>query len=203
VSAAAAVRLDAVRARALTRELQTALDLAVGLVGQLWEGEGWRALGHSSWSAYCAAELPQLAVIVRGMPKPEQRAKVAELRGRGMSLRSVSELTGLAPNTVRAHAAAEGVVLADVLSLDGARRPAAAAVPKQRRPRVPTTDRLVVVVAAAGPDGLTVREVCQRARLPREVVAPALTRLAAAGRVDYRRPARRGLFGTYAGRIEQ
>ena len=198
---AAVVRLDAARARSLTRELQKTLDVAVELVGKLWEGEGWRALGYSSWSAYCATELPQLAVIVRGMPREDRDAKVAELRGRGMSLRGVSEVTGLAPNTVRAAAAAAGVVLAEVRSLDGALRPAAAAAPKQRAARVPTTTRLVGVVAAAGPDGLTVREVCQRARLPREEVAPALVRLFQAGRIDYRRPERRGLFGRYVGRI--
>jgi hypothetical protein len=199
VSAAAVVRLDAARARSLTRELQKTLDVAVELVGKLWEGEGWRALGYDSWSAYCAAELPQLAVIVRGMPREERDAKVAELRGRGMSLRGVSEVTGLAPNTVRAAAAAAGVVLAEVRSLDGALRPAAASAPKSRAPRVPTTTRLVGVVAAAGPNGLTVREVCQRARLPREVVAPALFRLTEAGRLEYRRPERRGLFGRYVG----
>jgi hypothetical protein len=196
VSAAAVVRLDAARARALTRELQKTLDLAVELVRELHEREGWRALGHASWPEFCRAELPQLAVIVRGMPREERRAKVSELRRGGMSLRDVAEVTGLAPNTVRTDAA--GVVLETVKGRDGALRPAraVAAVPA---PKVPTTERLVQLVTAAGP--LTVTEVCRRARLPREVVGPALCRLAAAGRLVYAAPERRGMFGTYAGRI--
>jgi hypothetical protein len=198
----AVARLDrAARARALTRELQDALEVAVGVVAELWRDELWRELGHATWAEYCAAEVPNLAVLVRGMPKQERRAKVAELRRDGMSLRGVAEATGLAPNTVRTDAAAEGVRLAKVIGLDGVERPAAAA-PRTRAPRVPTTTRLLAVVAAAGPDGLTVREACQRARLPREVVAPALFRLSESGRLVYRRPARRGLFGTYVGRIE-
>lgn len=196
-AAAAVVRLDAARARALTRELQKTLDLAVELVRELHEREGWRALGHDSWPAFCRAELPQLAVIVRGMPREERDAKVSELRAGGMSLRDVAEVTGLAPNTVRA--ASRGVVLEKVKSRDGAMRPATSSAVKNPA-TVPTTERLVQLVAAAGP--LTVTEVCRRARLPREVVSPALCRLAAAGRLVYLAPERRGLFGTYAGRIE-
>lgn len=197
-AAAAVVRLDAARARRLTDQLRETLDLAVELVRELHEHEGWRALGHASWPEFCRAELPQLAVIVRGMPREERDAKVAQLRAGGMSLRDVSEVTGLAPNTVRAAAAAAGVQLEVTKSRDGALRPArSTAAPAAK---LPTTERLVQLLAAAA-EPLTVREVVRRARLPREVVAPALCRLAAAGRVIYVAPERRGQFGAYVGRI--
>ncbi len=205
-AAAGVVRIDVARARALTRQLQRALDVAVELVRELHESEAWRVLGHDSWPAYCAAELPQLRVIVRGMPKEERRAKVAELRGAGMSLRDVSEVTGLAPNTVRADAAAAGVQLVTTKSRDGRLRPARVsgipASPASPASPRPLTDRLVQLLRAAGPDGATVLELCDRARVRQARVAPALCRLAAAGRVEYRRPERRGQLGRYvAGRI--
>ncbi len=199
---AAVVRLDAARARRLTDQLRETLDLAVELVRELHVGEGWRALGHSSWPEFCRAELPQLAVIVRGMPKVERRAKVAELRASGMSLRDVSEVTGLAPNTVRTDAAAGGVVLEVTRGRDGALRSATATAPATRRRREPKTDRTVALLAGAGPDGLTVRDVARELRCPQHMAAATLTRLEDAGRVVYRAPARRGLFGRYvAGRI--
>jgi hypothetical protein len=135
----------------------------VELVRELHEREGWRALGHDSWPAFCRAELPQLAVIVRGMPKAERRAKVSELRASGMSLRDVAEVTGLAPNTVRSDSA--GVQLVAVKSRDGAMRPATAApaTPAKRRPK---TDRTVELLRAAGPDGLTVLQVARELRCP-------------------------------------
>jgi hypothetical protein len=195
-AAAAVVQLDRARAEQLTAKLRDALDVAVGIVRELHEREGWRAMGYPSWPAYCRAELPQLAVIVRGMPKDERRATVAELRGSGISLRDVAELTGLAPNTVRADAAAAGVRLELVRGRDGALRSATAAPAPVRR-RTPTTDRLVALLAAAGPGGMTVRDVVSASRLPRVEVSPALCRLAAAGRVTYRAPERRGQFGSY------
>lgn len=198
-AAAAVVRLDARRARALTTKLQETLDLAVELVRELHEHEGWRALGFDSWPAFCEAELPQLRVIVRGMPKDERRAKVAELRGAGMSLRDVSEVTGLAPNTVRADAAAAGVQLVAVKSRDGALRPAVATSSAPARPR-PLTDRLVAAVRDAGQDGVTVLELCDRLRVRQARVAPALVRLDRAGRLDYLRPAKRGQVGRYVAR---
>ena len=199
-AAAAVVRLDEKRARALTREIQKTLELAVELVRELHERDGWRALGYDSWPAFCRAELPQLAVIVRGMPKEERRAKVSELRASGMSLRDVSEVTGLAPNTVRADSA--GVQLESVKSRDGAMRPATATAPAAPVKRRPKTDRTVELLRAAGPDGMTVLQVAKELRCPQHKAAATLTRLEDAKRITYRRPERRGQFGTYvAGRI--
>lgn len=203
MSAAAVVHLDRARARAITRRLAGAADVLLDLVVEAYEGRAWAVLGHESWAAYVAAEIPAL-VVLGGRDRVEQRrAAVAVLRGRGMSLRGVAEVLGVAPNTVRTDAAAAGVELADVVSLDGVRRPAKRTTPARRRRAVPLTGRLVALLAGAGPDGLTVREVCERVHEGRVEVAPALTRLRAAGRVDYRLPERRGQFGRWvAGRIE-
>jgi hypothetical protein len=195
---AAVVRLDRARAESLTRELRGALDLAVGLVRELHTFEGWRAMGYDSWPAFCRAELPQLAVIVKGMPRPERDAKLAELRGAGMSLRDVAEVAGVSPNTVKAAARDAGVVLELVKSRDGAMRPASSSTPAPATRRRPITDRLVEVVADAGPGGVTARDVARRSRLREAQVGPALCRLAAAGRLVYLRPAKRGQVGRYA-----
>jgi thiol-disulfide isomerase/thioredoxin len=196
MSAAPAVQLDRARARRLTDQLREALDLAVDLLQKAYTGEAWRALGYASWSAYCRAELPQLAIIVKGLPVAERRPKVAQLRAGGMSLRAVGEVTGLSANTVKADAAAEGVQLAEVLSLDGARR-AAAVSPAPAKPRARKTDRAVAYLAGAGPDGATVRDVARALRCEQHKAAATLTRLVDAGRILYREPARRGLFGRY------
>jgi transposase len=199
VSAAAAgvVRLDRARAEHLTAKLRDALDLAVELVRELHEHEAWRAMGYDSWPAYCAGELPQLRVIVRGMPKEERRAKVSELRAGGMSLRDVAEATGLAPNTVRTDSA--GVQLVAVRGRDGALRSATSSKPAPAKRR-PKTDRTVELLRERGP--LTVLQVARELRCPQHKAAATLTRLEDAGRITYRRPERRGQFGAYvAGRI--
>lgn len=196
MTAAPAVVLDAVRARKLTRRLQEALDLSIDLLGQAFDGRAWSALGFPTWEAYCAAELPQLAQL--RLPLEERRAAVAELRARGMSTRAIAAPLGLSVGTV--HGDLKGAPkLATVTSLDGRSRPAAAAAAPRRR--VCRTDRVVQLVADAGPDGVTVRDVCERFRWSQHVASATLTRLAAAGRITYRAPERRGQFGTYARRI--
>jgi transposase-like protein len=200
MSAAAAVRMDRARARRLTDQLRDALELSVTLLREAHAGEAWRVLGYPSWAAYCAAELPALAILVRGMPAEKRRPVVAEARGSGMSLAAVADAFGLAPNTVKRDAAAAGVVLAEVRRIsDGALVPARSAAPVVRRR--PLTERIVTALRAAE-GGLTVAEVAAELRAERHRVAPALTRLAEAGRIDYVAPERRGLFGRYvAGRM--
>lgn len=200
MSAAAPLRLDVARARRLTEQLRGSADLTLDLVVEAYDGRAWEVLGHPSWSAYVAAEVPQLAIIGKGLPLEQRRDAVAMLRGRGLSLRGVSEVLGIAPNTVRADAAAAGVQLAEVIGLDGVRHASSSSssTPRRRRRAVPLTDRVVVLLAAAAEPGLTAREVARELHQPQHIVAPALVRLTQSGRVVYRRPERRGLFGTYA-----
>lgn len=185
--------LDVARARRLTKRLREALTVAVDLLGEAFDGQAWAALGYVSWEAYCAAELPELAQL--RMPLEERRAAVAELRGRGMSTRAIAAPLGLSVGTVHSDLKAAGDQLATVTSLDGRQRPGAAT--RTPKPRTPRTDRLVALLAAAGGEGMTVVDVCERTRWGRHLVAPALTRLAEAGRIRYVAPDRRGRFGRY------
>lgn len=195
----AAAPLDVARARRLTKRLREALSVAVDLLGQAFDGRAWQALGYDSWEAYCAAELPELALLGKGMPAAERRATVAALReGRGMSLRAIGAPLGLSPQTVQRDLAAAGVQLATVTSLDGRQRPGAAAdVEAPGRPRLTNVARAVLYVQEAGEAGRTVHEVTRKLRLHHGATSALLSRLAADGRLVYRRPAKRGQTGTY------
>lgn len=202
MSAAAVRRLDVARADRITARLSGAADLMLDLVAEAYAGEVWTVYGLPSWAAYVAAKVPALSVIGRGLPLEERRDAVAVLRGRGLSLRAVSDVLGIAPNTVRTDAAARDVAPAEVISLDGSRRSSSSTATAARRRRTPLTDRVITLLTSAGPDGRTVRDVARELRVERHLIAPTLTRLEDAGRIFYRRPERRGQFGTYvAGRI--
>lgn len=190
--------LDVARARRLTKQLREALSVAVDLLGQAFDGRAWEALGYASWEQYCTTELPELAILGKGMPTAERRATVAALRtGRSMSLRAIGKPLGLSAQTVQRDLEAAGVQLATVTSLDGRQRPAAAAQPAVRRPRVKRTDRVVELLAGSGAEGMNVRDVARALRWSQHITSATLTRLAEAGRITYVRPVRRGLFGTY------
>lgn len=190
----AAGPLDVARARRLTKQLREALTVAVDLLGEAFEGRAWEALDYPTWEAYCAAELPELAQL--RMPLEERRAAVSELRGRGMSTRAIAAPLGLSVGTVHADLKAGGVQLATVTSLDGRQRPgvAAAAAPA---PRLTNVARTVLIVREAGAEGLTVRDLCRRTRWHHGQASATLCRLAAAGRIRYVAPARRGQMGRY------
>lgn len=195
-AALAAAPLDVARARRLTRQLQEALDLALDLLLQVHDGQAWRALGHSSWGEYCAAELPQLAILGKGMAEPERVAAVGELRGQGMSFRAIAAALGLGVATVKRAADDAGVQLATVTSLDGRKRSTTSA-PRRRRSGPPRTDRTVLLVAGFGTDGATVLDVVAATRWKQHVASATLTRLVQAGRLAYLAPERRGQFGRY------
>ena len=190
--------LDVARARKLTRQLRGALTVAVELLTEVFDGRAWEALGYATWESYCAAELPELAQLQ--LAGEERQKLLAELRGRGMSLRAIGAPFGLSAQTVQRDLKAAGVQLATVTSLDGRQRPAtaaAAATTARPRPRVHRTDRVVELLAGAGAQGLTVLEVAERFRWKQHIAAATLSRLVEARRIVYVTPARRGLFGAY------
>jgi hypothetical protein len=196
VSAAAVVTLDRARARAITRRLAGAVDVALDLVVEAYEGRAWAVLGHASWADYVAAEVPALKVIGKGLPADERRDVCADLRSRGLSLRGIGEVLGLAPNTVRAALA--GVEQpAEVVSIDGSRRSSTGTPSDTPRKSPVKTDRTVALLAGAGPAGLDVRDVARALRCEQHKAASTLTRLVDAGRVGYVAPERRGMFGRY------
>ncbi len=53
------VVLDAAQARALVERIRTQLDSTRGLLLELYEGQGWCALGYDSWRACVVAEFSQ------------------------------------------------------------------------------------------------------------------------------------------------
>ena len=195
---AAAAPLDVARVRQTIAQARELLAGARELLAELYEARAWVTLGLDSWQALCATELPELAQL---LTLAERRSLVVELRRGGMSLRAAAAPAGVAPNTARKWLDDAGVQLATVTSLDGRQRPATSTA-KAPRPRVAKVDRVVQLVAAAGPEGLTVFDVMERTRWRQSSTAAALCRLAAAGRLEYRPGARRGQVGRYvAGRI--
>jgi hypothetical protein len=203
-AAAAAGPLDRAGAQLLTLQLRQALDLVVELIDRAVAGRVWLALGYKSWPEYCAAELPQLADLVARATVPERQAVVVALRREGVSLRGIAGPLGISASQVKLDADAAGAPkLATVVGLDGRTiaTPAAQA-PRPKPAARPLVDR-VVELLAAHPDGLDVLTVAKALRVRQAQASPALCRLAAAGRVEYLRPARRGQLGRYtAGTIE-
>jgi hypothetical protein len=193
-AAAAAGPLDVARARRLTAQLREALTLAVELLEQAYDGQAWRALGYGSWVDYCAAELPQLAQL--RIPVEERRSAVAELRGRGWSVRAIAAPLGLSAGTVHSDLKATGTTLATVTSLDGRQRPASAGE-RPAAPRLSNVARAALIVREAGPGGITVRALCARTRWHHGQASATLTRLAQSGAITYRRPPKRGQMGVY------
>lgn len=195
MTAAAARRLDVVRARRLTADLRRALSGALQLLAEVFEGRAWEVLGYPSWEDYCATELPELAKL--RLPLEERRATVTALRGSGMSVRAIATPLGLSVGTVHADLKAAGDQLATVTSLDGRARPAAAMTEGAARPRLTNVARAVLVVREAGEAGVTVHQLGKRLRLNQCATSALLSRLARDGRLTYRAPAKRGQTGTY------
>lgn len=191
----AAAPLDVARVRRTIDRLRTALAEAVELLGELYDGRAWVALGLPSWDALCAQELPELAQLLTAA---ERRALVVDLRGRGLSLRAAAAPAGVSAATAKTWADDAGVQLATVTSLDGRSRPATStSAPAPARPRLTNVARAVLVVREAGDAGVTVHQLTKRLRLHHGATSALLSRLAADGRLVYRRPAKRGQTGTY------
>jgi hypothetical protein len=195
VSAApAAAPLDLVTVRRKLREARQALAAAVELLGELYDGQAWKALGYVSWAELCDAELPELKQLLTA---GEKRSLVVDLRQRGMSLRAAAAPAGISAATAKTWLDDAGVQLATVTSLDGRVRPASSSVAKPDKPRLTNVARAVLIVRGAGEDGATVHDVTAKLRLNQCAVSALLSRLAADGRLVYRRPAKRGQTGTY------
>lgn len=153
--------LTAAGARKLTARIRDALALADDLLVRAYEGRAWEALGHASWPAYCAQELPQLRML--RLSKVAQTEHFTELAKQGLSTHATAAAYGVSQGTVRNRL--KGVDLPDtVMSRDGRRRPSRA--PERPTPpvaaRVSNVDRAVAEVARSGAAGLTYIELCAR-----------------------------------------
>ena len=169
--------LDAATARAATDRLRLTLTDAHEQLIDLWRGRAHVALGYgpglSGWTAYLAAEFGALLSVV---PSPDQLVAMVEA---GMSQRAAAAPFRVSVGTVNA-------------ALQAHRAPAAPAA----APRPDLTSRIVTLLAAH-PGGLDVFAVCKRLKVRQAQASPALSRLAARGRITYRPAVKRGQTGTY------
>jgi hypothetical protein len=156
------------------RHPRNALAVADDLLAAAYADRDWAALGHASWAAYCAAELPELRHLK--LRAEARQARVAALLDAGASRREIAAGTGASLGQVQKDVAAK----------------AAAAAPA---PPAARQDRIVAMLAAA-PAGLTRDQVARRERCGQSAASAALSRLAAAGRVR-RLPAPRGTLSLY------
>jgi hypothetical protein len=146
----AAAPLDLVTVRRKLREARQALAAAVELLGELYDGQAWKALGYVSWAELCDAELPELKQL---LTVAEKAALVVDLRQRGMSLRAAAAPAGVSAATAKTWLDDAGVQLATVTSLDGRVRPASSSVARPDKPRLTNVARAVLVVREAGEAG--------------------------------------------------
>lgn len=194
-AARAAAPLDLVTVRRKLRDVREALAAAVALLGDLYDGRAWVALGLGSWAELCERELPELAQL---LTVAEKRSVVVELRGRGLSLRAAAAPAGVSAATAKTWTDEAGVQLASVTSLDGRVRPAVQGdQPSGTRPRLTNVARAVLVIRESGDAGVTVHQLTKRLRLHHGATSALLSRLARDGRLAYRAPAKRGQTGTY------
>jgi hypothetical protein len=185
--------LDVARVRRTIAQLREHLAAAVQLLGELYDGRAWVALGLPSWEALCAQELPELGQLLSAA---ERRSLVVDLRARGLSLRAAAAPAGVSAATAKTWTDDAGVQLATVTSLDGRIRPGSS-TSTSTRPRLSNVARAVLAVRGAGEQGLTVHQLAGKLRLNQCATSALLSRLAADGRLTYRRPAKRGQTGTY------
>jgi hypothetical protein len=189
----AAAPLDLVTVRRKLRDAREHLAAAVALLGELYDGRAWVTLGLPSWDALCKAELPELEQL---LTLDQKKALVVDLRQRGMSLRAAAAPAGVSVGSAKAWTDEAGVKLASVTSLDGRVRPGEG-VKQAVKPRLSNVARAVLVIREAGDAGVTVHDLARRLRLNQCATSALLSRLAADGRLTYRRPAKRGQTGRY------
>jgi MarR family len=169
--------LDVAQARAATDRLRLTLTDAHEQLIELYRMRAHEALGYgrrlAGWTAYLAAEFGELLHVV---PSAEQLAAMVDA---GMTQREAAAPFRVSLGTVNAALQAHRAPVA----------PAPAPVSK--------VERVLALVAAAGPSGLTVEQLRRKTRWHHGSASAVLARLAAAGRITYRPGPRRGVMGTY------
>jgi hypothetical protein len=157
--------LTAAGARKLTARIRDAVALADDLLVRAYEGRAWEALGHDSWSAYCAAELPELRMVK--LRAEARRERAAALREAGASIPEIVVATGSSLGTIH-----RDLTPAPVPFQMESRQPVQVAPPVH----LSNVDRAVALVAAQGTRGLTVRELCLEAGWHHGQASGALTK---------------------------
>lgn len=93
----AAVAVTAESARVLTDRIKVAVEGVWQLVQEAYTSRAWAALGYGSWDDYCQREFGTSRLR---LPREERQEVVASLRESGLSVRAISDVTGVAYNTV-------------------------------------------------------------------------------------------------------
>lgn len=84
-------------AREGTERVRASLDVAWETVADLYQRQGWAALGYAAWHAYCDAEFGARL----SLPREERRKITATLRDAGMSTRAIGAALGVGDSTVQ------------------------------------------------------------------------------------------------------
>lgn len=202
-------KLSESEAEALTAEIVERLTSAyrdvAPLIVRAFRGRAWVAVGNTSWDEYCQLNFRGPRML--RFSDDQLTELCGEFAGEGMSVRAIGSALGIGHATAARKVNKGESRPADVIGLDDRRQRrirdvTAATVTHPAGSRLALTDRIIGVLAAAGERGLTATDVCASVGEPRERVSPALCRLSAARRIDYRRPEHRGQFGIYARTVE-
>lgn len=159
-------------AHALTENIHTAMGIAQELLRVAFRGRAHEALGFgrglAGWEAYFNAHF---AGYVVALPAEQRRAQVKAWMAVGASVRVMGVALDASPATISADRKALGGPTAQVHSLDGRNRDAAAASAKaveakaaSAKKAVTLTQRIEDMVRAAGPAGMTQKEAMPKLR---------------------------------------
>jgi len=188
MTAAVLLALDIEQARAATDRLRLTLTDAHEQLIELYRRRAHEALGYgkgtAGWSAYCAAEFGELLNV--RLPRDTRGEVLAAMVDAGMNQRQAAAPFAVSLGTVNAALQQHRKI---------SRSPAGAAAPAPKN--LSKVDRVLALVAAAGPGGLTVEQLRRSTRWHHGSASAVLVRLAAAGRISYRPGPRRGVMGTY------
>lgn len=84
-------------ARNLTNEIRRALEFTWDLVIKAYQGRAWLALGYKTWNDYCVKEFGNQHLAI---PREDRDEVIGSLRSAGLSVRAISDATGLGRGTV-------------------------------------------------------------------------------------------------------
>lgn len=99
LSVAEPIVMDAQRARHLTDQIRQGLEITWTLIVDVYSGQAWKALGHSSWGDYCVKEFGNQH-LAKSLPRGERDELFIELREAGLSTRAIATATGASQSTV-------------------------------------------------------------------------------------------------------
>lgn len=178
------------RAERRAEEIRSDLKGAAAMLREARDEEDWRQLGHVSHGAYVLARFGDVLEDLK-LATEDRDAVVDAMRTDGASYKKIERRLGISAGTVRNildrvgdHApdkivGDDGRTRAARTRVDGGDETPAASVATT----VTVADRTVQLVAAAGPRGLTVKELCRKARVHHGQASGALSRVHRQGRV--------------------